>query len=137
MVIDEDRVDVLTKFANKKGSKNIKRIESDHNLLLCELDINYTRKEPETRRELYNFKNKESLKQFYEETTNTNKLSKCFNGDKSIEQKGKLFEKTLMGIIHKCFKKIRIKTKAKQSDIQKKLDLRDSLKNIINTSNFI
>ena len=54
MNIDEKRVNVLTKFSNKKGGKNIKK--SDHNPLTLDLKMNYIKKEKSVRQEYFDFK---------------------------------------------------------------------------------
>ena len=76
---------VLTKYATKKGIKT--KVESDHNLLICEINVAYQRKVPEKRREIFNFKNKEGMKKFKEKTTSNESLVSCFDGLGSIEMK--------------------------------------------------
>ena len=55
MIVDEDRVDVLTKYASKKGTG--KKVESDHNLLVTEFDIQYSSFKSNERIEVFDFKN--------------------------------------------------------------------------------
>ena len=53
MVVDEEKVHVLTKFATKKGVKT--KVESDHNLLVCELNLKYKKSQEKIRSEIFNF----------------------------------------------------------------------------------
>ena len=85
MTIDEKRIHVLTKYCTTKGQQEI--VETDHNTLICELDIKYCREVQKKRIEVFNFKNEESQKSFLDETNNITKLTECFDGNEDIETK--------------------------------------------------
>ena len=71
MLIDEKREFSLNNFAQIKKNKRV--VESDHNVLILEMKIEYFKKKPE-RREVFNLKNKESLEMFKKETENNSEL---------------------------------------------------------------
>ena len=77
MLVDEERIHVLTKYSSTKGIQ--KKIESDHNLLFAKFNIKYNEIRCKTKREVFNFKNIECQKKFFDVTDNTTKLSACFN----------------------------------------------------------
>ena len=54
MNVDEERVNTLSNFAQKR--KNGKVIETDHNALIMDLNMEIIQKKPD-RVELFNFKN--------------------------------------------------------------------------------
>ena len=58
--------------------------------------------------EIFNFKDKEGLKKFKELTSNSTELSKIFDTNKKVGKQAKQFMKRLNGILHECFKKIKI-----------------------------
>ena len=76
MLIDEDIIHVLTKYAGTKGSK--KKVLSDHNILYCRFSILYDQLNQQIRKEFFNLKSTEGRKAFLENTSNSEKLSKCF-----------------------------------------------------------
>ena len=57
MMIDDERKHVLTKLTKTKSG--IKKVESDHNTILTKLIIKWKLDEKETKREIFNLKNKE------------------------------------------------------------------------------
>ena len=61
MVVDESRMDVLTKYAGKKGVGKI--VYSDHNMLSANFNINFVNKLKNERVEVFHFKDPESQKQ--------------------------------------------------------------------------
>ena len=90
-------------------------VESDHNVLIADLNINwrkpYTAKQ---RPEYFNFRNKENQGRFYEKTNNSTQLSQCFSDVKgNVETQSKRFNKKLDSYIHQSFKKIRFSGKVK------------------------
>ena len=123
MVINEDRNDVLTKYASKKGIEKI--VKSDHNLLVCSFDIilNHIVKKP--RVEIFNFKDVEGQKKFLLETSK-NKLAKSFDHSTDVNTNANKFHKTLMKLIHKCFKKVRVLPK-RDFELEQKLARKDTL----------
>ena len=122
--IDEKRVDVLTKYVGKKG--NPKLVKSDHNLLVAYFDIHYEKEVKSPRIEFFDFKNVEAQELFFTETSQ-NKLSKCFRDGCDVEENSRRFEKTFTRIVHKCFKKVRVRPK-KADVVAEKLKQLDKLK---------
>ena len=108
MDIDEQRTDVLTKYAGRSG--NPKLVPSDHNLLVSHFNIEYKKELISSRVEIFDFKNSECQKKFLVETSK-NKLSNCFRDGCDVEENCRRFEKTFNKIVHKCFKKVRIRKK--------------------------
>ena len=68
MVIDEDKTNTLTGFSGKTKGK--RAIASDHNAMYGEIKINI-KTEIKKRIDVYDFKNKESMKKFKDLTSNT------------------------------------------------------------------
>ena len=127
MIIDENKEFVLTKYTTTMGRKQIK--QSDHNTIVCFFDIKIPKKEPEKRREIFNFRNKQCLSKFKELTNTGTELSDCFLGDDSIIVKAEKWKKVLeKKKFSKAFKKIRITKKKKQSEVQMKMKLKSDLK---------
>ena len=62
MLVDDQRLHVLTKFASLKGYR--KKIESDHNSLFASFTLTFNVKKAEIRREIFDFKNVEGQKKF-------------------------------------------------------------------------
>jgi hypothetical protein len=120
MVVDEDRIDVLTKFAGKKGTG--KMVKSDHNLLSAYFNVQYDHIPKKIRTEVFDFKNTDSLEAFYKETSG-DRLTKCFDSGRGIDENAEAFNKELSKIVSKCFKKVRIKkSKSKIDERLQKLD---------------
>ena len=90
MIVDEDRVDVLTKYANKKGTG--KKVVSDHNLLVSKFDIQYNKMMNNPRIEVFDFKNPEAQKLFFKETSGVT-LVNCFDDAKTVSRMLKYFRK--------------------------------------------
>ena len=82
------------------------------------------------RREVFDFKNKESQKMFFEATNLSTKFSGIFDQKGPIENNVNKFYKTLDDTFHQCFKKIRIKSKnsvpndEEEKNILKKMNLK-------------
>ena len=85
MIIDENRTHVLTKYASKK------KIESDHNNMIGKFSLRYNEKKSIVWREIFDFKDKEAQKHFYEKTNDSTKLKKSFSYDKTIEENANKF----------------------------------------------
>jgi hypothetical protein len=102
MSIDENRYHVLTKYASTKGVKC--KVESDHNILYGVFSIKYDFIHTKVLREVFNFKNQEFRKKFFEVSNNTNKFSLCFEEDEGdFPKQANKFFKTLDGTFHECF----------------------------------
>ena len=67
MLIDESRHDVLTKYAGKKGVGKI--VESDHNLLSAQFNIQFDKLQKNERIEVFDYKNLDSQARYFEETS--------------------------------------------------------------------
>ena len=108
MVIDEERKLTLTKYATTKGNK--KKISSDHNPMMANFNIEYEKMTiKENRKEIFNLKNGECQSKFFEETNKGTNFQNCFNSNRSFEEKCNKFINTLDDVLHKCFRKIRIR----------------------------
>ena len=107
MIIDEKRTNVLTKYVTLKGVRV--KSESDHNPVFAEFNLKFSRAQPVTRHEMFDFKNVDSQKKFYELTNNCFKLRNCFDGQSDPKVATDRFFKTLNNVFHAVFKKIRIR----------------------------
>ena len=117
MLIDEDRLHTLTKYASTKGTKN--RVESDHNPMYCKFNLKFRKvKCAKDRSYLYNFKNKENQEAFFTETNKSMNLRKIFEAEGSLAEKSELFLKELDQICSKSFKKIRMTNKPRIDPIE-------------------
>ena len=119
MVIDEKREDPLTNFHGV--NKNTKITESDHNRLQLFLTIK-TPVVRQLREEMFNFKDCDGQQIFYNITNNSEKLRNCFKNDSPFLDQASHFRKTLEGVFHQSFKKIR-GTKRKRKSESSELDL--------------
>ena len=109
MSIDESRINVLSRY--RKTKDGIKRVVlSDHNPLFSKFSITFNRRPVIIRKEYFRFKCEESKKRFHDETSTTSKLSSCFKNETNFDSSAKLFHRTLNKTVHKCFKKVRIKS---------------------------
>ena len=121
MVIDDDQIFSLTKYASTKGRQKI--IKSDHNIMYAKFSIQYQNLNSQRpRQEIFNLKNKECQEIFSEESENNVQLQKCFKSDKTFSSQCKTFLKSIDGLLHKCFRKVRVGKKIENSEIQKLLD---------------
>ena len=121
MLIDEERIFTLTKFVSTRGI--IKQTKSDHNILYCNFDLSY-RKEPQAmlRKEVFNLKSLECQELFKNETENTSKFTDIFHSEEPFEQKTLKFQRCLKQSIRKCFRKVRVNKKEKNTEISKQLE---------------
>ena len=74
------------------------------------------------RREVFNLKNKECQAMFSEVSQNNFKLRDCFKSDKTFPQQCDIFFKSLNGMLHKCFRKVRVGKLKEKPEIQYLLD---------------
>ena len=75
---DENREHVLT-IINTPDGETVEK-ESDHNTIITSFKIKWNKNNTKMKRnEIFNYKNEESQKKFYRETSNTNYLSSAFN----------------------------------------------------------
>ena len=77
---------------------------------------------------MFNLKNTECQSKFHEITTNTRILSNAFRKDENLNVSGNRFMKRLHGIIHSCFKKVRIGAIKENPKINEMFEKRKSLK---------
>ena len=85
---------------------------------------------------MFNFKNVDCQKTFFNVTENTTKLSSCFQSKEEIFlNHSDNFLKVLNKTFHQCFTKIRIKNKRsvpkEKDDIQKQLNLKTKLQQFL------
>ena len=110
MHIDEERKHVLTRIKKTKKGTQIK--ESDHNVLISEFNCKVMETKHE-KTESYNLRNKECQAMFKTYTTNTKMLSSTIDDSEDIDRVTERLLKKIDGCIAINFKKIRIKTQAK------------------------
>ena len=110
MIVDEKREYCLSNFDQLK--KNQRVIESDHNGLILDIEIQFSQKKPE-RQEMFNLKNKECQEAFTNETELNEELLKCFENNLPLEVQSRKWLKAFNSILHKCFRNIRICQKKK------------------------
>ena len=111
MYIDEKRVYTLTKYASSKGIRM--KTESDHNPIFADFNIQIKKNFKNARKEIYLLKNVESQKKFTKLTDNCTALRTSLLGNRSPKSKAVRFFKDLDNIMHRSFKKIRLKEKKK------------------------
>ena len=106
--IDEDKVHALLRsIKTKNGARTI---TSDHNTMYSKFSITFSQKPRNIRKEYFQFKCEEGKKMFYNETSNTAKLTSCFEKKETVVKSANRFYKSLNGIFQKCFKKCRIRS---------------------------
>ena len=136
MIVDEKRENVLTKYASFTG-KRIKS-ESDHNPLFAKFNLKFNGRTHITRREMFNFKNIDNMKQFTKITEDNFELlnwRRCESPQNSFKR----FFNTLNNTFHRCFEKIRIRPKVfnaqrQNDDISMKFRELSDMEKVINTS---
>ena len=133
MMVDEDRVHTLARYVKRKDGGKI--VKSDHNILWGKFSLIFHRKSQKIRNEHFLFKCMDSKQIFFEETNSTKALSTSFQGNKDFLKCSEAFFKTLNGIFHKCFKKVRIKDGTRQllgnGSIQQKMNMKSKLESFI------
>ena len=125
--IDENREYPLCNFAQAKKNKRI--IESDHNSIVANFDIDIQKRKPE-RNELFNLRNKNCLEMFSKETQENTQLVKCLENALPLEKQSKDWLKIFNSILYKCFRKIRVVDNKKQEKdlVHERLELKAKLK---------
>ena len=128
MVIDEERKFTLTNYKGVK--KGTKATDSDHLTQYMDLNLQIASEKP-VRKEIFNFKDVQSLNQFREITSNTNQFSDCFENDLSLVEQVKRWRTVLKSHCQTAFKKLRInkkkRTKALDPKISQLIDQRNLL----------
>ena len=113
MVIDEKREFCLSNFGQIKKNKRV--IETDHNTMFADFDINIPKRKPE-RIELFNLRNKICQEKFTQETQEDTQLIRCFENELPLEIQSKNWLGIFNSILHKCFRKIRVVKNDKKMD---------------------
>ena len=113
LFIDEDREYSLSNFAQLKANRRV--IESDHNPLVLDLSIEFSKKKPQ-RVEMFNLKNKACQEAFKRETENNNELIDVFNSELPFESQSRNWFKIFNSILYKCFRKVRITNSKKKTN---------------------
>ena len=127
MVIDEERIYVLTKYASTKGVQ--KKVESDHNILFAKFNIEVQSDKRKERIEVFEFKNLDSQMLYFEETNSIQNFRTVFSSEVSVEQNAKRILQKMNNTFQKCFKKIRITGNTNmKSDIVKFMEMKSQLK---------
>ena len=111
--VDEDKEYALWNFSQQK--KNMRVIASDHNALVMEVAIKFSRKKPE-RLEMFNLKNKAGQEEFKNRTEVNVDLVNCFQNEMSVADQGKRWFKKFNSVLHSCFKKVRICNNVKKTN---------------------
>lgn len=110
MVIDEEKKFILTNY--KPARKGEKAIDSDHFTEYLDINLKVNPAKP-VRKEIYNFKCKQSQETFKEITSDTEEFSNCFEDNNSFLDQIDNWRKVLQAKCQKSFKKIRITNKKK------------------------
>ena len=101
MTIDDSRINVLTNYSS--SSKNNKVVKSDHNVLVCDVDVRWKPIENKSNRiEIFNLKDIEGLKKF-KELTSDSKLVNIFDSKEDFLTQSNKWFKTIMNIIKRSF----------------------------------
>ena len=119
MVIDEERKHSLKRYYKTKNGNKV--VFSDHNPLFLYLKVPWNSNIRKPRLEIYNLRNRKSQEEFFKITNENQVLSNCLE-NRNIVTGGKNWIKSLKSIIQKSFRKIRIKNKKEDIEIQKLLN---------------
>ena len=132
VLVDDERLFTLTKYVTTRGKKE--KIMSDHNTLFSNFDLSFSYEvNHSSRKQIFNFKNKEAQEAFAVETEQTNKFTDIFEKDDTFENQAKQFNRCLKQTIQKCFKKCRIRKKPKETDVDRLLKNKSKLKIFMQT----
>ena len=108
MIVDENKEFGLINLAQIRKKKNL--IESDHNALILEVNVNEGKEKPK-REDIFNLRNRVCKEAFRAETETNEELLNCFNNNLKIDQQFEIWKQSFDDILRKCFKKIRIAPK--------------------------
>ena len=101
--------------------------KSDHNSIITKFNFKWKEKVNGSKLEIFNFNDKEGQLKFKEMTSNNTKLSDIFKSEEDVNTQTKKFLKKLKGVIHQCFKKVKVQP-AHNSEIDKLLKTEKELK---------
>ena len=103
--IDSSQLYTMTKYKTTKGNPSVKR--SDHHSIIVKFSLSWEKKKP-PREEMFKLRDEEGLLKFQEKTTNFHKFRKIMNDNDTLEETCNKWYKAVDGILHQCFKKIKI-----------------------------
>jgi hypothetical protein len=126
MVVDEERIHILTKYSTKAGEKKI--VESDHHMLILETNIQCNAKKKNERVEIFNFNLEEGKAKYKSTLENENALVNCFKTEESFEIQAIKWFRKYIKIINRSFPKIRITGKPFKGILTDKLQKVKELK---------
>ena len=112
MLVDEERLHVLTKVRKTKNGVKVK--ESDHNVIVTEFTCRVSKSESKADECVYNLKNKECQLKFKKYTSDTKMLSSTVDKEDDIDRVIERFMKKVDGCIALNFEKKRINKKKTQ-----------------------
>ena len=116
MMIDEGRLFTLTKYVTTKGIKS--ECKSDHNPLFSSFNLTYEKQAKQSnRKEIFNLKDKDCQEAFNEETESTTKFTEVFEKKEPFEKQAGKFQRCLKQSIQKCFRKVRIRTVERETEV--------------------
>ena len=121
MVVDEEKM-----FALSRYSKIFGKVNSDHNTLILNMNIQIQKKKP-GREEFFNFRNKECQEIFHDLTNNAPKLNECFQQGLNISAEGEAWFKNLNKLFHQSFRKVRFTGKVKETELSRLFDQRRTI----------
>ena len=75
---------LIEKYVTRKGFR--KHTESDHNTIYADFFLDYIETRSTVKMKIFNFQNQDSMKQFTEFTSNTDKFSRCFDPSKPMKE---------------------------------------------------
>ena len=109
MKIDEERKFALTSFLNGKVK------ESDHFTMIVDLGMKIKKKRP-VREEYFNFKCNEGQAKFMEILNTERTLQDCFDNSDSFEDQSFRWLNSLYKIFQRCFPKVRVTNKVRETE---------------------
>ena len=125
LLIDEERKFCLSNLAQIKKNKRI--IETDHNAMIAEMNLEVNRRKP-IREEMLNLRNRDCQKAFKETSEDDPELINCFNNNLPIKVQSRQWMKRFNVLLHGSFKKVRIVKSRKKENVKMKSLLEDRLK---------
>ena len=130
MYIDEKRIYSLGSYHKTgKGSRGF--LESDHNLMMLELDLSLQLNldQRKVRTEVYNFKNNADFQKYVDFTTLDDSLVQCFeNDEEDFQTQCQNWLSCFNSIFKKFFKRIRITNKKKNFKLESLMKEKERLK---------
>ena len=126
MNVDEKGIHQLSNFSGIQH--NSKVTESDHAIVEMHIDIEFPAIKP-TRKEFFNYKKPEGQSRFVNLTSNSRKLSACFENELTFREQFKIWQHTLNRYIVQSFPKIRTRIrKFSETECGKLFEVRKRLK---------